>query len=241
MPLPLVRRRNFCDANKTYFECSTICACDILVSLVGLAGWSQKLHEPIRVKTQRILNHPIKDITIRGVTNREMLQFSDLSMTPSGDKPEIINWIISCNVLYDRKIKIIYTSMSMISLFKCRINEKRVTSLCCPVGFNRQIVNRLLVQCIASKAPPSVPKKPSFTGLNDYKSEALASGAMKSLERTVLTPQKHGRSPAGPPSQWMMQWPWGCTSFCHTLTSLCKDPVCGLQLCCACNPHRQTL
>ncbi len=76
-----------------------------------------------------------------------------------------------------------------------------------------------------------VPKKPKITGLNDYRPVALTSVVMKSFERLVLAHLTDITT-----SKRVCGWCSQHGIALHPPTSgqtgdLCKDPVCGLQLC----------
>ncbi len=110
----------------------------------------------------------------------------------------------------------------------------------------KQILNRSLglcevPSCFKCSIVMPVPKKPSITGLNDYRPFILTSVIMTSLKRLVLTHLKlHHRPLAGPPavclpdkqvSGWCSQHGTALHPATPRLSrDICEDPVCGLQL-----------
>ncbi len=61
--------------------------------------------------------------------------------------------------------------------------------------FNRSLYLCKVPSCFKHSSIIPVPKKPKITGLNDYRSVALTSVAMKSFERLVLTYLKDTTGP----------------------------------------------
>ncbi|KAI3355997.1 hypothetical protein L3Q82_017268, partial [Scortum barcoo] len=93
--------------------------------------------------------------------------------------------------------------------------------------FNRSLELCEVPSCYKRSTIITIPKKPSITGLNDYRPVALTSVVMKSFERLVLAHLKDITGPLldplqfayrGKQGQWMMQSTWDCTTSCNTLT-----------------------
>ncbi|KAI3374584.1 hypothetical protein L3Q82_021157 [Scortum barcoo] len=94
--------------------------------------------------------------------------------------------------------------------------------------FNRSLELCEVPSCFKCSTILPIPKKPSITGLNDYRPIALTSVVMKSFKRLVLAHLKDITGPllwidpcslpTGQTDQWMMQSTWDCTTSCNTST-----------------------
>ncbi len=103
--------------------------------------------------------------------------------------------------------------------------------------FNRSLELCEVPSCFKLSTIIPVPKKPKITGLNDYRSVALMSVAMKSFERLVWA---YLKDTTGPPAVCLQskQVCGRCSQHgtaLHPAASgqtrdLCEAPVCRLQL-----------